>query len=74
MDKKPLGDSGLDVSSVGIGCMMFGLMCDQEQTTAIVDTAIDAGINFSIPQTSTADPTASPRPCSARRSAGAAVM
>jgi aryl-alcohol dehydrogenase-like predicted oxidoreductase len=46
MEKKPLGDSGLEVSSVGIGCMMFGLMCDQAQTTAIVDAAIDAGVNF----------------------------
>ncbi|MGI9329984.1 MAG: aldo/keto reductase [Gammaproteobacteria bacterium] len=46
MESKPLGDSGLEVTSVGIGCMMFGLMCDQEQTTAIVDTAIDSGINF----------------------------
>jgi aryl-alcohol dehydrogenase-like predicted oxidoreductase len=46
MDNKPLGDSGIEVSSVGIGCMMFGLMCDQAQTTAIVDSAIHAGINF----------------------------
>ena len=46
MDKKALGDSGLEVTSVGIGCMMFGLMCDQSQTNAIVDTAIDQGINF----------------------------
>lgn len=46
MEKKALGDSGLEVTSVGIGCMMFGLMCDQDQTTAIVDAAIDEGINF----------------------------
>ena len=46
MEKKALGDSGLEVTSVGIGCMMFGLMCDQDQTTAIVDAAIDQGINF----------------------------
>lgn len=46
MQKKPLGNSGLEVTSVGIGCMMFGLMCDQEQTTKIVDTAIESGINF----------------------------
>lgn len=46
MERKPLGDSGLEVTSVGIGCMMFGLMCDQDQTDAIVDAAIDAGINF----------------------------
>lgn len=26
--------------------MMFGLMCDQEATTAIVDAALDAGVNF----------------------------
>ena len=46
MEMKPLGDSGLEVSSVGIGCMMFGLMCDQDQTTAIVNQAIEEGINF----------------------------
>ena len=46
MEQNPLGDSGLEVTSVGIGCMMFGLMCDQDQTTAIVDAAIDEGINF----------------------------
>ncbi len=46
MNKKPLGDTGLDVSRVGIGCMMFGLMCDQKATDAIVGAAIDAGINF----------------------------
>jgi aryl-alcohol dehydrogenase-like predicted oxidoreductase len=46
MDMKPLGHSGLKVSSVGIGCMNFGLMCDQATTNAIVDAALDAGINF----------------------------
>ncbi len=46
MEMKPLGRSDINVSSVGIGCMMFGQMCDQEQTTAIVDSALEAGINF----------------------------
>ena len=46
MKKKPLGQSGIDVSSVGVGCMNFGLMCDQATTDAIVAAAIDAGVNF----------------------------
>jgi aryl-alcohol dehydrogenase-like predicted oxidoreductase len=46
MEMKSLGNSGIDVSSVGIGCMMFGGMCDQSATNSIVATAIDVGINF----------------------------
>lgn len=46
MKYKQLGQSDLEVSVVGLGCMMFGLMCDQEQTDAIVATALDEGINF----------------------------
>jgi aryl-alcohol dehydrogenase-like predicted oxidoreductase len=46
MQIKPLGNSGIDISSVGLGCMMFGLMCDQQQTNAIVDAALEAGVNF----------------------------
>ena len=46
MDMKALGHSGLKVSAVGVGCMNFGLMCDQDTSTAIVDAALDAGVNF----------------------------
>lgn len=46
MMMKPLGHSGLTVSSVGLGCMNFGLMCDQAATDAIVGTALESGINF----------------------------
>ena len=46
MDMKALGHSGLKVSSVGVGCMNFGQMCDQPMSTAIVDAALDAGVNF----------------------------
>jgi len=46
MKHKPLGNSGLEVSSVGIGCMMFGPMCDQARTNDIVVAALDAGVNF----------------------------
>jgi aryl-alcohol dehydrogenase-like predicted oxidoreductase len=46
MDMKPLGHSGLKVSAVGVGCMNFGLMCDQAVSDAIVDAALEIGVNF----------------------------
>ena len=39
MRYKRLGKSDLEVSVTGVGCMMFGSMCDQATTTAIVDAA-----------------------------------
>ncbi|MEU8259938.1 aldo/keto reductase [Micromonospora sp. NPDC048999] len=41
-----LGDSGLVVSVVGIGCNNFGRKLDLDGTRAVVDAALDAGINF----------------------------
>jgi aryl-alcohol dehydrogenase-like predicted oxidoreductase len=46
MKYKKLGQSDLEVSVVGLGCMMFGSMCDQQQTNEVVNTAIDEGINM----------------------------
>lgn len=46
MELKQLGSSDLQVTSVGLGCMMFGPMCDQDQTKAIVDASLEAGVNF----------------------------
>ena len=46
MDYRRLGDSGLKVSQVGLGCNNFGMRIEQEATTAVVDAAIEAGINF----------------------------
>ena len=46
MKLKPLGESGIDVSVVGLGCMNFGMMCDQVSTTAVVNAAIESGVNF----------------------------
>ncbi len=46
MNSKPLGHSGLKVSAVGLGCMNFGLMCDQPTADSIVDAALDSGVNF----------------------------
>jgi len=41
-----LGDSGIEVSVVGLGCNNFGRRVDLEGTRAVVDAALDAGITF----------------------------
>jgi aryl-alcohol dehydrogenase-like predicted oxidoreductase len=46
MKMKPLGNSGIKVSSVGLGCMNFGMMCDQAMTDSIVSASLDSGVNF----------------------------
>ncbi|WP_433533649.1 aldo/keto reductase [Micromonospora sp. CA-263727] len=46
MTYRRLGDSGLVVSVVGIGCNNFGRKLDLDGTQAVVDAALDAGINF----------------------------
>jgi aryl-alcohol dehydrogenase-like predicted oxidoreductase len=46
MDLRRLGDSGLKVSEIGLGCNNFGMRIDQAQTQVVVDAAIEAGINF----------------------------
>ena len=46
MEYRRLGRSGLEISLVGIGCNNFGRRCDLDQTKAVVNKAIDLGINF----------------------------
>jgi aryl-alcohol dehydrogenase-like predicted oxidoreductase len=46
METRSLGTSGLQVSLAGLGCMNFGAMNDQAQSTAIVNRAIELGVNF----------------------------
>ncbi len=46
MKMRRLGSSGLKVSAVGLGCNNFGAWIDEKATQAVVDGAIDAGINF----------------------------
>ncbi|HSV02910.1 MAG TPA: aldo/keto reductase [Phenylobacterium sp.] len=46
MQFRHLGHSGLKVSAVGLGCNNFGMRIDEKQTQAVVDAAIEAGINF----------------------------
>ncbi|MDX6273238.1 MAG: hypothetical protein QOJ92_448 [Frankiales bacterium] len=46
MRYRQLGDSGLTVSVVGLGCNNFGRVCDLEATRSVVDAAIDAGVTL----------------------------
>ncbi len=40
------GDSGIEVSAVGLGCLPFGLMVDADGTTAVVHAALEDGVTF----------------------------
>ncbi|EXG80740.1 aldo/keto reductase [Cryptosporangium arvum] len=42
----PLGNSGLLVSAVGLGCNNFGGRLDVDRTRAVVDAALDTGITL----------------------------
>jgi aryl-alcohol dehydrogenase-like predicted oxidoreductase len=44
MDRRRIGS--LEVSIVGLGCNNFGRRLDSGATSAVVDAALDAGINF----------------------------
>ena len=46
MEYKNLGNSGLRVSVVGLGCNNFGRRCDQAATTAVVEKALDSGVTL----------------------------
>jgi aryl-alcohol dehydrogenase-like predicted oxidoreductase len=44
METRRIGS--LEVSTVGLGCNNFGWRLDYDRTVAVVDAALDAGINF----------------------------
>lgn len=44
MQTRPIGS--LNVSVVGLGCNNFGRRIDYDQTVAVIDAALDAGINL----------------------------
>ena len=46
MEYRLLGRTGVKVSPLCLGCMMFGMKTEPEVSYDIVDAAIDAGINF----------------------------
>jgi aryl-alcohol dehydrogenase-like predicted oxidoreductase len=46
VDARPLGDSGLSVSIVGLGCNNFGRRIELDGTRAVVDAALEQGVTF----------------------------
>lgn len=46
MEYRNLGNTGLKVSVVGIGCNNFGRRCDEAATKDVVNAAMDHGVNF----------------------------
>jgi aryl-alcohol dehydrogenase-like predicted oxidoreductase len=46
MEERRLGNSGLSVSLVGLGCNNFGGRVDKEGARKVIDRAIDAGITL----------------------------
>jgi aryl-alcohol dehydrogenase-like predicted oxidoreductase len=46
MDYRRLGDSGLAVSVVGLGCNNFGGRTDADRSATVIHAALDAGINL----------------------------
>jgi aryl-alcohol dehydrogenase-like predicted oxidoreductase len=46
MRYRPLGDSGLQVSVVGLGCNNFGRRLDADGARGVVDAALEAGITL----------------------------
>jgi aryl-alcohol dehydrogenase-like predicted oxidoreductase len=46
LEARPLGNSGLLTSIVGLGCNNFGRRLDVDGTRAVVDAAIDDGVTF----------------------------
>ncbi|MEM1210568.1 MAG: aldo/keto reductase [Planctomycetota bacterium] len=46
MDYRYLGRTGIRVSPLCLGCMMFGGKTEPDDSYAVIDRAIDAGVNF----------------------------
>jgi len=46
MEYRRLGRSGLVVSAVGLGTVLFGKHVDEDRTRAIIDQALDLGVTF----------------------------
>lgn len=46
MQYRPLGRTGVQVSALGLGCMMFGWKTPEPEALALTDAALDAGVNL----------------------------
>jgi aryl-alcohol dehydrogenase-like predicted oxidoreductase len=46
LPRRPLGETGIEVSVVGLGCNNFGRRVDLEGTRAVVEAALEEGITF----------------------------
>jgi len=46
MEYRQLGNAGVKVSAIGIGCNQFGGKVDKDGTRAVIHRALDEGINF----------------------------
>ena len=46
MRRRRIGSSSLEVSVVGLGCNNFGGRADETESRAVIDAALDAGIDF----------------------------
>ena len=46
MQKRTLGNSGLEVSAIGLGCNPFGNEVDASTAEAIVKASMDVGITY----------------------------
>jgi aryl-alcohol dehydrogenase-like predicted oxidoreductase len=46
LEYRLLGRTGVKVSPLNLGCMMFGRRTEPEESYAIIDRALDAGLNF----------------------------
>lgn len=46
MELRPLGRTGVSVSQIGLGTMMFGAKTDETESVRIIDQALESGVNF----------------------------
>ena len=57
MEYRPLGQTGLEVSSIGLGCVTFGREIDKATSFEVLDHAIERGINLLDTAPAGSDPT-----------------
>jgi predicted aldo/keto reductase-like oxidoreductase len=62
MEIRNLGQSGLRVSAIGLGCNNFGGRIDLEATRAVIHKAIDLGITLIFTPNLGSDASAPPPP------------